>query len=63
MTAEHSDPTEPAPPAKNDHGRLVTLGVLRPGWACRHCPNLLTSTPTGGLVCLNCDTTMGNRDA
>lgn len=56
---EHRDPFMPAVPLTTELGRLVTHRVLRPGWQCRLCPNLLTATPTGWLLCLNCDTDAG----
>lgn len=58
MTAEHTDPFELPAPNTAQFGRLYTHLVLEPGWTCRLCPNLLTSTGTGGLLCLRCDTTM-----
>ncbi len=60
-SAEHRDPFEIHAPTKDQFGRLYTHAVLEPGWNCRYCPNLLTATPSGGLLCLNCDTILESQ--
>lgn len=52
------EPTNPGDlPLKGlpNDGRLVTHHTIRPHWRCRWCTNLLAKTPTGAVVCTNCD--------
>lgn len=53
---EFDDPFQPDLPGNGEIGRLFATQRLVAGWQCRWCPNLLAATPTGGLICLTCDT-------
>jgi hypothetical protein len=60
-SSEYRDPFEIPAPINDQFGRLYTHAVLEPGWTCRLCPNLLTATQSGGLLCLNCDTNLESQ--
>jgi hypothetical protein len=57
MTTPDRDPFQPALPLNRELGRLVTVGHLAPDWLCRWCRQHLATTPGGGLICTDCDTT------
>jgi hypothetical protein len=59
---EATDPFMPTVPKRYDPGRVTTHGVILAGWPCRICLLLLTATPSGGVLCTDCDTNTENSD-